>query len=319
MKITLRDVAAACEMDISTVSRALRDDERVKPQTRKRIREVAEQLGYQPNFAARSLVAGRTRTIWFIEPSLHNITEQAPVECAGRRLLVDGYALLIALFHDDDDNYRDLILRLQQGVADGAVILPGPQNQRELFAPLLKRGYPLIFLDRHDEGVDIPVVTTANADGAAELVRLGVKEGARAIVSVFDRNNPVEKERRRGVEEAARDAGIPLLYPEGLAGVISSLPHCVAVIGSSEGCCRELSSDSDYVEEFRNRELIFATFDRWSSEPYPGKVALVCVQDFKRMGEVAVEEILRMIDGKRPERAIFKIAPLDYQIIRPEF
>ncbi len=319
MKVTLRDVAAACEMDISTVSRALRDDERVKPETRTRIREIADRLGYQPNLAARSLVAGRTHTIWFIEPSLHNITEQAPVDCAGKRLLQDGYALLIALFHNDDDTYRDLVRRLQQGVADGAVILPGPQNQQELFAPLLKRNYPLIFLDRHDEGVDIPVVTTANADGAAELVRFAANEGAQAVISVFDKNNPVEKERRRGAEEAANAAGIRLLYPADLADAMESLPPCVAVIGSSEGYCRALSSSPEYVEEFRSRELIFATFDRWTSEPYPGKVALVCIQDFKTMGEVAVEQILRMIDGKRPRKKIFRIVPLEYQTIRPEF
>ena len=63
MSTTSRDVAREAGVSQSTVSRALADDGRVAPGTRRRITEVAARLGYAPNAAARSLVTNRSHTI----------------------------------------------------------------------------------------------------------------------------------------------------------------------------------------------------------------------------------------------------------------
>src|SRR5437879_8056385 len=60
MPVTLAEVAAACRLSTSTVSRALSDPAKVNPQTRSRIERVAREMGYVPNRVARSLVSGRT-------------------------------------------------------------------------------------------------------------------------------------------------------------------------------------------------------------------------------------------------------------------
>ena len=64
MPATLKDVAQACSVDVSTASRALRGDPRVAPDTVARLRSAADRLGYRPNLAARALRAGATRTVW---------------------------------------------------------------------------------------------------------------------------------------------------------------------------------------------------------------------------------------------------------------
>jgi DNA-binding LacI/PurR family transcriptional regulator len=68
-RISIKDVAREAGVSVTTVSHALNDKGRLNPETRARVREVAERLGYRPNPAARSLVSGRTGLIAVI-PSL---------------------------------------------------------------------------------------------------------------------------------------------------------------------------------------------------------------------------------------------------------
>src|SRR5258706_2743803 len=62
-RVSIRDVAAAASVSPSTVSRALRGDERISPETSERVRAAATALGYHPSLTAQELVRGRSRTI----------------------------------------------------------------------------------------------------------------------------------------------------------------------------------------------------------------------------------------------------------------
>jgi DNA-binding LacI/PurR family transcriptional regulator len=68
-RTSIKDVAREAGVSVTTVSHALNDKGRLNPDTRARVREVAERLGYRPNPAARSLVSGRTGLIAVV-PSL---------------------------------------------------------------------------------------------------------------------------------------------------------------------------------------------------------------------------------------------------------
>jgi len=62
-RVSIRDVAREAGVSVTTVSHALNGKGRLHPDTRQRVREVADRLGYRPNPAARSLVSGRTGLI----------------------------------------------------------------------------------------------------------------------------------------------------------------------------------------------------------------------------------------------------------------
>jgi DNA-binding LacI/PurR family transcriptional regulator len=62
-RVSIRDVAREAGVSVTTVSHALNGKGRLNPETRRRVREVADRLGYRPNPAARSLVSGRTGLI----------------------------------------------------------------------------------------------------------------------------------------------------------------------------------------------------------------------------------------------------------------
>ena len=65
MPVTIHDLARLAGLNASTISRALRNDPRVKEETRELIRGLARQHGYTPNLPARQLAAGKTGNIWF--------------------------------------------------------------------------------------------------------------------------------------------------------------------------------------------------------------------------------------------------------------
>ena len=58
MAVTTKDIAAACGISRTTVTRALSGNGSVKPETKERILAKAEEMGYAPDLIARSLVNG---------------------------------------------------------------------------------------------------------------------------------------------------------------------------------------------------------------------------------------------------------------------
>lgn len=91
MTITINDVAKTLNVSCGTVSRALRGDRRISERTRKSVRLAAEELGYRPAHAAKTLKMGRTDTVGIIVPDLLNpyyveLTRQIEEELSGRQL-----------------------------------------------------------------------------------------------------------------------------------------------------------------------------------------------------------------------------------------
>lgn len=67
-EITLRDVARAAGVSMATVSRSLNESSLIPEKTRKRVREIADGLGFDFNTHARSLITRRVGTIGIILP-----------------------------------------------------------------------------------------------------------------------------------------------------------------------------------------------------------------------------------------------------------
>ncbi len=70
--LTIRDVARTAGVSRQTVSRVLNDKPEIAPETRQRVLEVIERLGYRPNANARSLTGKRTQAIALALPDITN-------------------------------------------------------------------------------------------------------------------------------------------------------------------------------------------------------------------------------------------------------
>jgi DNA-binding LacI/PurR family transcriptional regulator len=307
MSATLRDIATACNCDISTVSRALRDDPRVRDGTRRRVQRMAARLGYRPNVAARRLVTGRTHTLWLIQGGVSGHVEYEPAMAASRYLHRREYDLCVVMHHDHAQTEARVLDRLWQKVADGALVAASlVAGERAHVTALVDAGFPLVFIDRYQPGVPAAAFSTDNVAAARGLVEHCKQVGAGAIVNLFEPINAVARARREGAERGAASLGVRSVDATEVAGLRRSTT--LAIVGT--GCGEVTGFAQRNAAALAGRTLIYACFDDWVGEPYPADHAFVCEQNFVAMAEGASEFLLRLIRGEETNREqLFTVPP----------
>ena len=94
-RVTLRDIAEVAGVHVMTVSDALNNTRSVAPATRARIKAIAQEMNYVPNFAARALVTGRTGIIAILSGAMNEPYYATMVHLLEKYLMADEYQLLL--------------------------------------------------------------------------------------------------------------------------------------------------------------------------------------------------------------------------------
>ncbi len=321
MAATLKMIAMAGKVDVSTVSRALRDDPRVKPATRDAIKSLALNMGYKPNWSARSLVAGRTRTVWLLIPDIRNSIEQTPAQHAASYLdRKYGYDLMVVLHQNDSRIYRRIIERLCQNAADGVIIVPRGGKADQDFSPMLhERGFPAVFMDRHPSRTRLPCVITDNFNACRKIITLCAESGAGAVIDASGwAGNNAAASRSRGVAFEAQARGMRHLHCDVSSVVGTDWTGNIAVFATSQtAVCNFIRSNSHLAD---GRDITLACFDDWIGEPFPGKRVFVAKQDFKTISEHACDLIMSMINDKKiPQGSKIKVPVEDIMTVENTF
>ncbi len=121
MTATLRDVAERAGVSTSAVSRTFTTGASVSEKMRKRVEKAANELGYSPNFLARSLTTRRTKLIGLVSNNFHNPIFLEVFDLFTRGLQDRGYRpLLVNLSHETDP--QKSLKMMQQYSVDGVVV-----------------------------------------------------------------------------------------------------------------------------------------------------------------------------------------------------
>lgn len=207
MAVTIKDVARAAGVSAATVSRALATGERVRPETRERVRQAASALGYEPNPVARGLITGRTGNIGLIVPDLANPFFPGVVKGMQARAREVGMAVFVADTDEDPKAEFALVRALSQQV-DGVVISSPRMSEDEL--RLAATQTRLVLLNRRLGR--IPSVTVDNVGGVRQAVAHLVALGHRRIGYVEGpRTSWANRERLRGMRAMAAASEIDLV------------------------------------------------------------------------------------------------------------
>ncbi|MFI8305139.1 LacI family DNA-binding transcriptional regulator [Streptomyces sp. NPDC085927] len=209
MRISLKDVAARAGVSARTVSNVVNGSARVAAQTRQRVQEAIDELGYRPNLAARSLRAGRTGIIGLAIPELHS-----PYfgELAG--LLVDearrrSWTVIIDQTQGDAEAERRLLTGDGGRVMDGLVISPWALGALDLTATA--RSLPVVLLgERSPQGL-ADRVAVDNVAAADEATTHLLAQGRRRIAAIGLQphlENGTAEQRAEGYRRALRRAGV---------------------------------------------------------------------------------------------------------------
>ena len=204
MRPTIRDVAERAGVSIATVSRVMRESERVRPETRDRVSQAVAELQYTPSQLGRQLAERRHAANGIVFPDLSG-PYFAEVVLGYEDVAADlGRSVLILSTHGRDA--APSMVEDMAGRCDGLVIL-GRTVPDQVVERLAARHTPLVLLARSPiEGVDS--VKAENTDSAVRLTEHVIANGARHITFVGDPEDSADvAERWVGVERAVRAAG----------------------------------------------------------------------------------------------------------------
>ena len=203
--VTIKDIAHALCISVSTVSRALTDDKNIRRETREAVLREAERLGYRRNPVAMNLKMGRTNTIGVIVPEMH--TPYASQVVAGIQSVLYKNSQKVMIAESDENAQRELenLRMMEEFMVDGLIVsLCSFRHNIDVYRRLAADGMAIVFYDRIPHGIDdMPqVMVDDNNDSyfmAEHLVRLGRRRIA-YLYGPDDIYNTVE--RGQGYREA---------------------------------------------------------------------------------------------------------------------
>ena len=207
--VTIRDVAKAAGVHVSTVSRALDPARRalVSDEVLQVVETEARRLGYRPNRAASALRTGRSRTIGVLVPDMTNpvfppILSGVEASAAGR-----GYFVLVTHVVDAVLSVAVVERMLAQRV-DGIVVANAIRDD-PLIAYLQRTGVPAVLVNRADEAGRLSAVVGDDRLAMKLAVDHLFGEGHRRVAHVAGPQTvQTGVARRQGFEWALRDRGL---------------------------------------------------------------------------------------------------------------
>jgi DNA-binding LacI/PurR family transcriptional regulator len=171
---TIADVAREAGVSVATVSRALRGLDRVSPETRDRVMQVAEDLHYVASPTATSLASGRTRVVAVVTPFLNRWYFATLMSAIGKTLRDHGHHVLLFDLEGDYHNRLELTREMLWKRSDGVIVLNIPLLDREV--DLLDRvGLPTVAVGTPLPGRPLVAIDDAEATRLAttHLIDLG--------------------------------------------------------------------------------------------------------------------------------------------------
>jgi LacI family transcriptional regulator len=209
--VTIKDVAAQAEVSVATASRAISGRGYVSAQTRTRVLQAVQDLGYKPSAAARSLKLRRTNTIGLMIADVVNpfysFLADGVLDCA-RRL---GYHVILCATDEDPAMEREYLEVLMEKRVDGIIAVPTGHNLR-LWREATGMGTELVLVDREVPGLsDANIVLVDNVKGAYEATAHLVRLGHRRIAIICGPTSTTTGEGRlQGYYDALAEAGLPI-------------------------------------------------------------------------------------------------------------
>jgi LacI family transcriptional regulator len=209
-EVTIYDIASRLSLSPSTVSRALKDHEHIRKDTKKRIIAMAKELGYQRNKFASNLRLRKTHTLGVIVPKLSSYFMATAIAGIEKVTSNNGYNLIISQSQESGKKEAESVITLFNSRVDGLLIsLAYDTRNLDHFKILFEKNIPVVFFDRVLECIGCASVVIDNYRAAYEIVSHLIDQGCTRIFHLG--GNPlrnVYSERMRGYRRALEDNGI---------------------------------------------------------------------------------------------------------------
>lgn len=244
-RATIIDVAAKAGVSFGTVSRVINNDIHVKKETRARVLNAMERLGFVANRQARSLAGGKSRSIGVLVPDLGTGYIGEIIRGIDGELSLANLDLILYTTHRTASKEANYVANLATGMVDG-LLLVLPRSPADYIGTLTQRKFPFVLIDHQGIGQGCPAVGAMNWQGGYNATEYLIKLGHQRIGFITGwMDLGCALNRLEGYRSALRTYHIPdtpeLIYegkffqPDGYAGALTllDLPHPPTAIFAS--------------------------------------------------------------------------------------
>src|ERR1700761_5170987 len=272
---TLTDVARAAGVGTTTVSRVINGGERVSQETLARVQAVIEELGYQPNQAARILKGEQTKTVGLVVPSIADSFFSIVAEAVQEIARAHDSLLIVTVSSNEPAVELENLNVLIRHRTDGLLFAPAHSENRSLAGMLERLAIPTVTFDRPLYHSDVPSVVSNHHKGAKAATEHLLMHGCKRILCLGGESELwTIKERIRGYREAVKQAGLDAIVDTSVEDYKSAEAAIESHFYSS--------NPPDAVFALKNIITIYAceVFQKLHIN-VPKKVALVGFDDFE--------------------------------------
>jgi len=209
MEVTLKDIARIANVSHTTVSRALNDSPFINDETKARIKKIALDLNYVPNYSAKSLVLNRSYNIGLIFTTISEVTASGffhQTVSGVNSVIKENYNLVVRGI----DDYKNFTF-INKRRFDGIILMSQSNSDNSFIYYLMEKKIPLVVLNRDINEKSICNILSSDKKGAYEAVTYLIKSGHKNIAIIegekgFNSTN----ERKNGFLDALIENKIPI-------------------------------------------------------------------------------------------------------------
>lgn len=320
--MTIKDIAKACGVSVSTVSRVLNERPDVSEEVRRRVLDMVATKGYIPNNSARDLVRSRSDAVGVVVRGTGNLFFAEMLKTIASEIERRGYTMVLHFIGSDADEVKTGAILEREKKLRGLLFLGGrfdytPAELTMIGVPYVCCSYTNCFgtLDESAySSVSVDDYQTAY-DAVEELIRLGHRRIAALVPSVSDRS--ISQLRYNGYRAALKDHGVgydPALLMEtggcfdmaesykGMAELIERGTDFTAVFALSDttamAAIKALEDHGRHVPE----DCSVIAIDGLDVSRYLTPTLTTMIQPAEEMGRESVRILLDMLEKGSPAR-----------------
>lgn len=217
---TLKEIAKACNVTVSTVSNVLNGKPKVSEKKRREILEVVKQTGYQPNYFAQGIRKSSTRVIGIIAEDLLEYTTGVMVETIMARCEEQQYRTVLLnmrmynkwgnTWYDDEEKLQSVLQPMLQQLlsikVDGILYVAGHCRKIHCFPEDLH--IPGLMVYGLSDNPDTPSIILDDEKGAYDIMQFLFSKGYERIGLITGVLQNIHcMERLKGIRRAYRESG----------------------------------------------------------------------------------------------------------------
>lgn len=214
--MNIYEIADLAGVSIATVSRVINDSSLVSEKTKLHVRQVMKENGYTPNIFARGLGLNSMKTIGLVCPDVADNYMARAAAYLERDLREYEYGCILCCSGYADEDRRIAVNTVLQKRIDALIIVGSsyadddPDAERVDYIREAARQVPVFLINGYVRGENISCALCNDYEATHATVSELLQSGRRSVLFLSDSHSYSANQKRRGYEDALRDAGLPV-------------------------------------------------------------------------------------------------------------